>query len=57
MSVEVLIGVVGVLVTLLVVVGMVLITPSGSERSKRSPERPFVEDPIPPAPAPEPSVR
>ena len=45
MSVDVLIAVAGVLVTLLVVVGMIFVTPSNVERSSRA---------APPVPLPEP---
>ena len=48
MSVDVLIAVAGTLVTLLVVVGMFLITPSNLERSNRAaPAEPVVTSPEP----------
>ena len=59
MSLDLFIGIAGVLVTLLVVVGMILITPHGA--TTRPPPAPGAEDAeakaaAPPQPAPRPSL-
>ena len=50
MSLDLVIGLVGVIVTVLVVVGMILITPRGVETRQRSAEPPGTKDVAPPAP-------
>ena len=51
MSLDVVIGMVGVIVTILVVVGMILITPRGVETS-HSPALPSVDYVVPSTPTP-----
>jgi hypothetical protein len=56
MSLDLLIALAGVLVTILVVVGMVLITPRGVDRAPRRVPPDAVDDPKRPAPAEEPAL-
>ncbi len=58
MSLDLLIGVIGVLVTVLVVAGMILITPHGATTRPRPADGADAEDTAaaPPAPAPRPSL-
>ncbi len=58
MSLDLLIGVIGVLVTVLVVAGMILITPHGATTRPRPADGADAEDAAaaPPAPAPRPSL-
>ena len=61
MSLDLLIGIVGVVVTLLVVIGMILITPHGATTRPRPADGGAAEDAredaaAPPAPAPRPSL-
>jgi hypothetical protein len=50
MSLDVVIGLVGVIVTILVVVGMILITPRGVETSHPREEPPGINDVVPSTP-------
>jgi hypothetical protein len=57
MSIDLLIAIVGVLVTILVVAGMVLLTPRGVETARRPRGDVGIDDPAEPAPADEPALR
>ena len=50
MSLDVVIGLVGVIVTILVVLGMILITPRGVETSHPPAEAPAINDVVPSTP-------
>ena len=56
MSLDVVIGMVGVIVTILVVVGMILITPRGVETSYSPAQPPSVDDVVPSTPTPTPTA-
>jgi hypothetical protein len=57
MSLDLLIGIIGVVVTLLVVTGMILITPHGAVTRPRAADGGVDDDVLaPPAPAPRPSL-
>ena len=56
MSLDVVIGLVGVIVTILVVVGMILITPRGVDTSHSLAEPPAINDVVPSRSTPTPTA-